>query len=297
MAAGPDKQGEHQQSQGNGHGPQRGLEDLRAGHSLVPGRPDDGWLPRAIKGRLSTEEIEKLVDEAVEKNRILTLVTYYLSDYGEIVMNTIAARLLTRFGREDLIDVVYTCLKELVMNAGKANLKRIVFEDEGVNPLNPEEYERGMVIFKKNLPERRIKSYKPRFREANLPVTITFYYEPSDVLKIKIKNVFTLWPTEEQRIRDKFRYAQNFEDLMAFYLEHGDETEGAGMGMALVGILLDQMGIDRHLFSIYSSERYNETIARLEIPLHPEYESRRARFDREWEASGLDKNDFRAQFS
>lgn len=275
----------------------REIGDLRSGHSLVPGQPDVDWLPRAIKGRLSPAEIEALVDECIENQRILTLVTYYLSDYGEGVMHTIASRLLTSFGRADLIDVVYTCLKELVMNAGKANLKRIVFAEAGLNPMSAEEYEKGMVIFKKNLPERRIKSYKPRFRECNLPVTITFYFEPENVLKIKIKNVFTLWPTEEQRIRDKFRYAKNFEDLMAFYLEHGDETEGAGMGMALVGILLDQMGIDRHLFSIYSSERYNETIARLEIPLKPEYESRRERFEREWQASGLDKNDFRASFS
>ena len=182
-----------------------------------------------------------------------------------------------------------------MLHAGKANLKRIVFEEAGLNPLSAADYEAGMVIFKRNLPERKIKSYKPKFRELNLPVTITFYYEPGRVLKIKIKNVFTLWPTEEQRIRDKFRYAQNFEDLMAFYLEHG--AEGAGMGMALVGILLDQMGIDRHLFSIYSSARYNETIARLEIPLSPDYESRRARFDREWQASGLtDKDAFRARF-
>ena len=269
---------------------------LKSGDSLVPGQRRAEWLPRAITGRKTPEEIEQLVDESIEKKRIITLVTYYLSDYGETVMNTIASQLLTRFGRPDLIDVVYTCLKELVMNAGKANLKRIVFDEAGVDPLDPEDYARGMVLFKQNLPERRIKTYKARFREYDLPVTVTFYYEANRVLKIKIKNVFTLWPTEEQRIRDKFRYAEDFEDLMEFYLKHGDETEGAGMGMALVGILLSQLGIDRHLFSIYSSERYNETIARLEIPLSPEYESRRARFEREWRESGLDRNEFRASF-
>lgn len=251
----------------------------------------------ALRGRKTPDELNTLVDQAVERGQVITLMTYYLSDYGEMVMNTIAARLLTRFGREDLIDVVYTCLKELVMNAGKANLKRIVFAENGIDPLDPEQYERGMVTFKENLPERKIKSYRSRFREYDMPVSITFYYEPAAVLKIKIKNVFTLWPIEERRIRDKFRYAKNFQDLMAFYLEHGDETEGAGMGMALVGILLDQMGIDRHLFSIYSTDRYNETIARLEIPLSESYESRRARFEREFTASGeVDRDSFRAGF-
>jgi hypothetical protein len=261
-----------------------------------PGRNPPEWAPRAIAGRRSRAEIESLLDDAITRSRIITLVTYYLSDYGETVMNAITSRLLTRFERPDLNDVVYTCLKELVMNAGKANLKRIVFAESGLDPMSPEDYDRGMVAFKQNLPERRIKSYRSKFRKYNLPVTVTFYYEPFRVLKIKIKNVCTLWPTEEERIREKFRYACDYQDLMQFYLAHGDETEGAGMGMALVGILLDQLGIDRHLFSIYSSERYNETIARLEIPLCPEYESRRARFEREWRASGLDKDTFRAGF-
>lgn len=248
------------------------------------------------RARQSAEELSALVDQALDSNKAISLVTYYLSDAGEQALHIIVSRILTRFHREDLLDILYTSLKELVMNAGKANLKRIVFDDLGLDPLDPQQYDEGMVIFKQNLPEKRIRHYKPRFRDYNLPVTITFYYEPFHALKIKVKNVFTLWPVEEERIRTKFRDAQDFTDLMQFYLAHGDETEGAGMGLTLVGILLDQTGIDRHHFSLYSSTRYGETIARLEIPLSDEYESRRSRFEREWKASGLSKDEFRAQF-
>lgn len=50
-------------------------------------------------------------------------------------------------------------------------------------------------------------------------------------------------------------------------MEHGDSTEGAGMGITMVEILLSQSGFDRRLLSIYSSERKKETVARVEVHL------------------------------
>jgi hypothetical protein len=38
------------------------------------------------------------------------------------------------------------------------------------------------------------------------------------------------------------------------------------MGLTMVGKLLDKSGIDKHAFSLYSSSKYRETIAKLEIP-------------------------------
>ncbi len=39
------------------------------------------------------------------------------------------------------------------------------------------------------------------------------------------------------------------------------------MGITMVEILLSQSGFDRRLFSIYSSERIQETVARVDVPL------------------------------
>ena len=61
-----------------------------------------------------------------------------------------------------------------------------------------------------------------------------------------------------------------FEDLVQFYMQQGDNTEGAGMGITLITILLRQAGVDPHCFTIYSNE-YNETVSRLELPLDPNY--------------------------
>ncbi len=248
-----------------------------------------------ILAKKSPAELQPIIEEALERGQVLSVQTYYLSDYGEKVLNLVTSSILKRYGREDLVDVVYTSAKELVINATKSNLKRVLFARIGLDLYNPADYEEGMKHFKEELKEENIRKYKSLFREYQFTVTITFYYSPN-VLNIKIKNNTQLIPQEEERIRAKFAKAVSYANLFDFYLEHGDDTEGAGMGLTLVGILLNQSGIDKHQFTLYSSPHYNETTARLEIPLSAEYISRRDRFEREWEDSGLSREEYRKIF-
>lgn len=240
-------------------------------------------------------ETRETIREAVAAEKVISVVTYYLSDYGENVLNLVAREILEKYGRMDLHDIVYTSAKELVINGTKANLKRAIFTQEGLDLDNPEEYSRGMEMFRENLSEENIKGFRRTFREMNFPVTATFYYK-AEVLNIKVKNNFTLITQEQERIRTKFAQAQSFTSLLDFFMEHGDATEGAGLGLTMVGILLDETGIDRHAFTLYSNEKYNETAARLEIPLKQDYIPRRLQFERELETSGLSRDEFRLTF-
>lgn len=229
--------------------------------------------------RKTEAELKRIVDQAVQSNLIVSFRTYYLSDYGELVLKVITRSILDRYGRDDLIDVVYTAAKELVINATKANVKRLVFEDLNLDPNSSADYERGVAYLKEHLVENKVVEYRDRFRERNFPVTATFYFQ-ENVLNIKVKNNFHLLPYEEMRIRRKFRTAQSFSSLFEFFAEHGDDSEGAGLGLTMVGILLDQCGIDKHSFVVYSN-RYNETAAKLEIPLREDYIPKRTIFQQE----------------
>ncbi len=246
--------------------------------------------------RKSESELNRMISEAVASNLIISFRTYYLSDYGEMVLKIITGTILERFGRLDLFDVVYTAAKELVINATKANLKRIVFEEQGLDANNPDDYEKGVAYLKEHLVENKVVEYRERFKERDYPVTATFYYQPN-VLNIKVKNNFHLLPYEEMRIRRKFRTAQNFSNLFEFYAEHGDDSEGAGLGLTMVGILLDQCGIDKHSFVVYSN-RFNETAAKLEIPLRDDYVPKRAVFQQELSRrDGLSADELRQQYA
>lgn len=244
----------------------------------------------------SDQEIQNIIQLAVDKKKIISLVTYVISDYGEKILHTILNTILKKYSREDLMDIAYTSAKELVINASKANLKRVLFERLSLNIEDKDDYVTGMNYFSSHLSEDKIRTYAKSFKERNLPVTATFYYSP-DVLNIKIKNNFKLQPEEERRIREKFDKATSFASLLDFYVEHGDHTEGAGMGLTMVGILLDQTGIDKHSFSLYSSDKYNETAAKLEIPLSPEYIPKRKAFELELAKRNINSEDLRKSFN
>lgn len=241
-------------------------------------------------------ELIEIIQNAVDKNNIITLKTYLLSDYGEKILHLISECILNKFNRIDLLEISYSSAKELVINATKANLKRVLYREKGLDINNPDDYSKGLVDFKEHLKEEKMLAYKTLFKKFDLPVTATFYFN-KDVLNIKVKNNFPLLQVEEERIRDKFKKATSFTSLIDFFMEYGDATEGAGMGITMVGILLDQSGINKHCFSLYSSEKYNETAAKIEIPLSDNYVSKREMFDKEQKEKGIDSDEFRKNFS
>lgn len=258
----------------------------------------EGNAGEAIIGGMDLEKLkqslEKRVDQAIENNKVITLQTHFLSDYGEMAMKVIASKVLDRYGRMDLMDIVYTTAKELVMNATKANLKRIIFSELNLDPDSPEDYKRGMKYFKENLTEDKIKIFRQKFIKNRMEVNATFYFS-KDVLNIKVKNNFTLLNQEELRIREKFDKARSFANLLDFYMQYNDKTEGEGLGLTMVGILLHESGIDRHCFTVYSNE-YDETAARIEFPLNDSYVPRRLRFENERKEAGMTAEEYRKIF-
>jgi len=246
--------------------------------------------------RKTEAELKDIISKAVDESKIITMKTYVLSDYGELILKLICQTVLEKTNRMDLMEICYSSAKELVINATKANVKRALFRKHGLEISNEADYEKGISLFKENLREDKILQFKPIFIEHDLPVMATFYFSP-DVLNIKVKNNFPLLESEEVRIRDKFRKATSFSSLIDFFMEHGDSTEGAGMGLTMVGILLDQSGINKHSFSLYSSDKYKETAAKIEIPLSPNYISKRDMFDRELKERNISAEELRKTFS
>lgn len=243
---------------------------------------------------MNAETREKLLT-GVKDQKILTFVTYMLSNSGEDSLRNILTEVLEKYGRTDLFDIAYSASRELILNATKINLKRVLFRQLQLNPDNPADYETGMDYFRKYLTEENVRNYKNRFRDSNMPVTATFYYSPN-VLNIKIKNSFLLEPHEEAVIRERFSKATSFTGLFDFFAEYGEMAESSSPEIAMVGILLDHSGIDRHAFTLYTSRKYNETIAKLEIPLNDMYVPKRKMFQMECEERGITSDALRREF-
>ena len=91
----------------------------------------------------------------------LTITTYTLPHEIEVYMEEVLDVFLNELGQARLKDYLVYCLRELAVNAKKANTKRVYFETRGLNLNDPEEYEEGMKQVKEA--ERKTILYQTDF--------------------------------------------------------------------------------------------------------------------------------------
>jgi len=196
------------------------------------------------------------------ENYVLAIVKFILEKHNQ-----------TRF-----TDMLYTILKELAINAIKANQKRIFFEEHGLNIMNPEDYEKGIVQFKAAFSDAMAEEYGQKCQARNIYCQLNFYYSESGMY-VEVINNTPVIKTEELRMREKMKKAMGYNDIAEFYMDNMDNTEGAGLGIALIMILLKNENIDPALFRIITKP--DKTIARIEVPFTSDYVSLRDRGARE----------------
>lgn len=231
------------------------------------------------------------IEQALDSGKRITFKSHTLRESGERVLESVVKAMFARYGNEEMLGPVYASVRELVQNASKANLKRVLFEEMNLNPRNEEEYQRGMEKFRQTLVEARLVPYAVKIKERGLFFTVSFDHSP-EVIIATVRNFFPLFEAEEVRIREKFVFSNGMDNLYEFFMTHADPSEGAGMGIAMIEILLNQAGNDRHNFTIYTNHR-KETVAKIVVPLSPHYVSPRRQFDRELANRGIDAKELR----
>jgi hypothetical protein len=97
---------------------------------------------------MSTEIDLAAIKEAAHKARPLTFKTYTLPHETEIYLYKVLASFLAELGQEKLKEPLSYCLRELAVNAKKANTKRVYFMEKGLDLNNDKDYETGMRTFK-----------------------------------------------------------------------------------------------------------------------------------------------------
>jgi len=214
------------------------------------------------------QKIEESLYKVVKSGKTIRLISYAMSSYVEKVMDKSLNIILDEFHKPDLKTIIYTCTKELVINGTKANIKRIFFEEQGLDINKEKDYAKGIALYKDMMKEEITLEYGKKAKLCGLFVKISFIYN-KDVLKVEVLNNTHITEQEEKRLREKFALVMQYTDLLQYYMDHADDTEGAGMGLALIMTLLLAQGIDPGFFRVGISK--NETIARIEFPLNPEY--------------------------
>lgn len=168
----------------------------------------------------------------------------------------------------DMADIAYGCMKELLINATRANLKRAFFTKNNLNLHDMGHYVKGMTMLRGAIDHREYSDYHDEIKNQNLWVMFEMKHNP-DGLCLSVINNSAIMEIEEKRIRMKLNLAMMYQDLAEFYSNEKDESEGAGMGIAMIVTLLRHINLDPHLFRIWTKDE--TTIARLEIPFNEAY--------------------------
>lgn len=210
------------------------------------------------------------------ENGLPVEITFYEND-SEInsFIREAIKRVCEKYNKNDYADVLYGCVKELVINATKANLKRIFFQLNNWDINNMGDYVTGLVKFKKILENNEYKKYKEYLIKQNLWVKFILKHS-EDGLVIEVVNNSAICHVEEGRIRMKLNRAMRLNDLVEMYHEDIESSEGSGLGMALIVILMKSIKLDASLFRIGS--KGDITTARIECPFTEKFQSHRKRY-------------------
>ncbi|AVQ12019.1 Uncharacterized protein XB16_1689 [Leptospira santarosai] len=222
----------------------------------------------------SFQDLDQKLTELIRTRSQITLQSSRMNSRLEHYVLKIITEILTKVGQTRYIEMLYTITKEMSINGVKANQKRVFFEDEGLDIRNPKHYEKGIAAFKAKFSEKMVDEYGKRCLARGISVKLNITYT-NEGLVVEVTNNTPVIQEEEERMREKMRKAMSYNDIAEFYMDNMDNTEGAGLGIALIMILLKSENIDPHLFRIITGE--HETTSRVEIPFLENYISTRSK--------------------
>ncbi|MBK8399307.1 MAG: hypothetical protein IPL26_29205 [Leptospiraceae bacterium] len=222
-------------------------------------------MSAAVKAVKTNKEMNaNVILGAVSKSKPITVKTYYLTKSSQESLRKIISLVLQKYERSDSMDTCYNSVRGLVVNATKANIKRILFKKLGFDITNPKEYLLGMEKIEKLLHESTFYKYKDELMKQDLTVKTTFTFNP-EMFSITVKNNFVLLP-HEYLINQKPE-TTNFSYLSYDHAVKSKEFSDSATFNTRKVVSLNQYKMEQQIFSQISNEETNETIVKLDIVL------------------------------
>lgn len=202
------------------------------------------------------------VKKAAQNSIPLVIKTFTLPHDTEIYLEEVLNILLAEFGQEQLKDRLAYCMKELAVNAKKANTKRVYFLDRQMDIENPEHYEQGMKTFKQET-LGNIDYYLQKQKEQGLYIKIIFHAKGGS-LTIAVRNNVEISRKEQMRVYDRIARSRAYESMEEALSAVLDDSEGAGLGIVILVLMMKKIGLTEDAFDIDVED--GETVASMTVP-------------------------------
>lgn len=206
------------------------------------------------------------IRQATQMGIPLSITTYTLPHEIELYIGEVLGHFLSELNQERLKDYLIYCINELSTNAKKANTKRIYFKEKNLDIDNPRDYEVGMRTFKEETLSN-INYYLQLQKKAGLYVKVMMQVKNDDIL-IEIRNNSVMTKTEFKRVFDKIARSRQFNTLEEALSQVLDDSEGAGLGLVILILMLKKVGLDDENYQILVEA--GETITRITMPTNTE---------------------------
>ena len=207
------------------------------------------------------------VKDHVSAGKKVRIEAFSVSDAVEKKVKDILSLYLEGTGCEEIHSSLYTVIKELLINAVKANYKNIYFENydpkKSVAMLN---YETALKLFKLEMGRDQAVHFERKAREKDIRADVVFARNDG-LLHVHVANPASMSDIELNNVQKKLAYARKCQDISEYFLEEEEDPhkEGAGLGLILIIMVLRSLGLRPSDFAIESGN-YG-TVASFSIPL------------------------------
>lgn len=212
---------------------------------------------------LQDDDREK-IKIAVRLHTPIEISSYTLPKNMEVYIYEVLSEFLSECHQEHMTEYLKFCVGELLNNAKKANTKRIYFLEKNLDINNELDYNEGMVFFKDET-LMNIDYFLEKQKKAGLYVKLVLQVS-DDYITIEIKNNSVLTKFESIRIQEKLKIAQQYDSIDDVFTKVLDQTEGAGLGIIIIILMLQKIGLSKDNYKVISTD--TETITRIELPLN-----------------------------
>lgn len=208
---------------------------------------------------ISEAEIEN-IKVAVKTRKPVDFFCYTLTPDQKSRFQDILNVFLEECDQKYLFNYLSYCLFELLDNASKANAKRVYFKEHNLNINDEADYKSGMKNFKNTLDDNTLH-YENELEAGQLKVHLLL--SADDVISITVSNNTKITDLEYNRIKEKIEKTKVY-NTMADAINDIDQTEGSGLGIITVLIMLKKLGLAADHLKFKTTD--TETIATIEIP-------------------------------
>lgn len=198
----------------------------------------------------------------IEQGKPAKILFHYHTEEILKSIDALFAKLLGKMDTIYLLDAIVTVIREIIVNAIKANSKRLHFEELNLDIKNPDNYAKGMASFKDETLDDT-KGIEQKLKESDYRASLAILRDKQGFI-VRVTNNVGIHPKELERINLRIEKAKKYNDFTDAYDEIHDDSEGAGLGIVLTILLLKNSGLGDDPFKIESNGRL--TTSQFEIP-------------------------------